>query len=83
MTDDEFYKLFSENNLISETFADRDIYISYYSAMQTQIDEITKSKHMKMHFVEFLEALARACSKLSLRPWDSEVLFANEMFNLI
>jgi hypothetical protein len=36
--------------------------------MQSQIDEINSDAHLRMDYVEFLEALARAADYLSLAP---------------
>ena len=36
--------------------------------MQTRVDELSSDKHLKMSFIEFLEALARAANYLSYPP---------------
>ena len=33
---------------------------------------MTKDKHIKANFIEFLEGFARACEKLSLPPRDED-----------
>ena len=66
---DEFQRFFVQTGLISNTFVEREIFICFNSAMMTQVDEVTKEKHIKATFIEFLEAFARACEKLSLPPY--------------
>jgi hypothetical protein len=70
MTDDEFKKILTESKCISENFVERDVYFCFYEAMMTQIDEIDSERHVRMIFVEFLEAIARAAHKMSLPPSD-------------
>lgn len=36
--------------------------------MQTRVDEINSDRHLKMSFIEFLEAVARAADYLSFPP---------------
>ena len=44
--------------------------------MQTRVDEYSSDKHLKMSFVEFLEALARAANYLSYPPPTYETKYA-------
>lgn len=69
---DEFQKFFVTTGLISNTFVERDIFISYNNAMMTQVDEISKEKHIKGNLIEFIEAFCRACEKLSLPPLNDD-----------
>jgi hypothetical protein len=78
MAYDEFIALFSESALITEVFPERDAIGSFAQSMMTQADELESDRHMKMQFVEFLEALARASDILSLAPADAN---ANPLFN--
>lgn len=42
----------------------------------TQTDELNNDKHLKAFFVEFIEAFARICDKLSIAPlYDEEVYY--------
>lgn len=36
--------------------------------MQSRVDELTSDAHLKMTFIEFMEAIARAADYLSLAP---------------
>ena len=36
--------------------------------MMIQVNEIDKDRHLKANLIEFLEAFARACEKMSLPP---------------
>ena len=49
--------------------------------MQLRINEITQDKHLKMSFIEFLEALARAADYLSLEPPSESLLNAYKSGN--
>jgi hypothetical protein len=69
---DEFESIFVNAGLVNDNFVGRDIYISFNTAMQTQVDELNKDKHLKAVFVEFLEAFGRACDKMSLGPLPEE-----------
>lgn len=65
---DEFESIFVAAGLINDNFVGRDCYISFNSAMMTQVDELNKDRHLKAIFIEFLEAFCRACDKMSLPP---------------
>ena len=69
---DEFLRFLITTGLISNTFVERDVYVCFNNAMMTQVDEVTKDKHIKANFIEFLEAFARACEKLSIGPRDED-----------
>ncbi len=74
MAFDEYLTLFGDAALITDGFPERDAIIAYAQSMMTQIDEIDTDRHMKMQFVEFLEAVARAADMISPPPPDSDVL---------
>ena len=77
---DEFEKFFVTSGLISDTFVQRDIFISFNNAMMTQVDEINKERHIKAVFIEFLEAFGRCCEKLAIPPPnDDEVSFGSSL----
>ena len=71
MSIQEFITMLSEANLITDTFTDRDAAISFNLAKMTEIDEINYDKHMKLYFLEFLEALSRCADIMSLPPPNS------------
>lgn len=66
MTIEEFSSIFADLGLISQTFTERDVLVSYNQAMVTQVDEITSTRHMKMQFLEFIEGVSRCADLLSL-----------------
>ena len=66
---DEFENMFVAAGLVNDNFVGRDCYTSFNLAMQTQVDELNRDKHLKAVFVEFLEAFGRACDKMSLPPY--------------
>lgn len=77
---DEFESIFVAAGLINDNFVGRDAYISFNSAMMTQVDELNKDRHLKGVFVEFLEGFGRACEKMSLPPFPDETV---RVFNKI
>lgn len=68
MSPGEFEKIFLESKMINERFANRDIFVCYNLAMQSREDELTSDAHLKMQFIEFMEAISRAAYYLSLAP---------------
>lgn len=48
--------------------------------MQARIDEHTCYSHLKMSFIEFIEAIARACEYLSLGPPSDHIREAYKEF---
>lgn len=65
---DEFENIFLSAGQINDTFVSRDLTLCFNNAMMTQVNELDRDKHMKAVFVEFLEAFARACDKISMPP---------------
>ena len=65
---EEFLAIFTSLKLIDNYFTERDVVISYNLAMMTQVDEIDSSRHLKMQFLEFIEAVARCSDVISLPP---------------
>ena len=59
MTTDELEAIFADANLINDQLVSRDIAVYYNLAMMTQVDELSKDRHLRMNFIEFLEAFAR------------------------
>jgi len=70
MSKEEWSELCSYSGLINDFFPARETDLVFNLAMSVRVDELTESKHMEMTFVEFLEALARACDKASMPPAD-------------
>lgn len=68
MSTSEFAKIWEDANLQNDRFANRDVNVCFNLAMQTRVDELSSDKHLKMSFVEFLEAVARAANYLSYPP---------------
>ena len=60
---EEFTDLCTQAGLINENFVAREVGTSFSLSQTTEIDEVSSTKHLEMSFVEFLEALARACDK--------------------
>jgi hypothetical protein len=65
---DEFENLMQTAGLIDDKFVGRDCNISFNASMMTQVNELDKDRHLKATFIEFLEAFARACDKISMGP---------------
>lgn len=70
MSVEEFRDLCTDGGLINESFATREIDVCFRAAMMTQVDEVYKKRHIEMSFVEFLEALARACGEAAITQGD-------------
>ena len=60
----EFIDLVTATKVVDDNFGAREIGILFNLSMMTQVDEINKAKHIKMHFVEFLEAIARVADRV-------------------
>ncbi len=72
MSREEWSDLCSQTGLINDSFPAREVDLTYCLAMSLRQDEMRDYKHMEMTFVEFLEALGRACDKASLPPPGKE-----------
>ena len=66
MCQEEFMDLCNQAGLVSDLLVARDVGACFCLAQMTEIDEVTSTKHTEMSFVEFLEALARACEKANV-----------------
>ena len=73
MSPGEFEKIFIAINLFSSKFANRDVYVWFNMAMQSRVDEHNSDAHLKMAFVEFMEAIGRAAELISLAPPSDEI----------
>ena len=51
------------SGVCDDTFGARESGPLFNLAMQTCVNEITTTRHMDMHFIEFVEALARIADK--------------------
>lgn len=82
MSPGEFEKIFILSNLLSSKMANREAYICFNLAMQARADEHSGDTHLKMSFVEFLEAIARAADMLSLAPPSEKIrnLYKEEIY---
>jgi hypothetical protein len=65
---EEFIDICTNSGLINEYFVAREIDVCYNLAMMTQVDELSNDRFREMTFVEFLEALGRACEQASMAP---------------
>lgn len=79
MMADEFESIFVASELVNDSFVGRDCWISFNTAMMTQVDELSKDRHLKANFIEFLEAFARACDIISLPPPQEETVKNNQL----
>lgn len=65
MTFDEFERFINDSKLCNDLLFQRDICVCFNLALMTQINEITKNRHLRATYIEFLEAIARAVDKAS------------------
>jgi hypothetical protein len=75
MMADEFENIWMTAGLVGPELGTRDIAICFSTAMMTQTDEINNDKHLKAYFVEFIEAFARCCERLSIPPIVDEEVY--------
>ena len=83
MSPGEFERIFIATNLFRPTFANRDVYVCFNMAMQSRVDEHTSDAHLKMTFIEFMEAIGRAADLISLAPPSDEIrdLYKQDLYN--
>ena len=74
MTTDELEHIFADAGLINDQLVSRDIAVFYNLAMMTQVDEINKDRHLRMNFIEFIEAFGRCAEQISADPFEKERL---------
>ena len=58
--------MISKAGVIDENFGEREIGPLFNLSMITQVDEIYSTRHMNMHFIEFVEAIARVAEKVTM-----------------
>ncbi|KAL4483288.1 hypothetical protein ABPG72_007930 [Tetrahymena utriculariae] len=74
----EFKKIFTDTSILSDEHAnERHINIAFNFSVQTQADEVYDERILQLHFIEFLEAIARAAEKFSLPPYKKK----NKVYN--
>jgi hypothetical protein len=78
MSLEEFADVCNQSGLVNETLVARNIEVCFNLAMMTQVDELSGRRHLQMSFVEFLEALCRACDDANLPPMS----FTGEVENI-
>lgn len=64
MSMNEFIDLVTATRVVDDNFGAREIGILFNLSMMTQVDEIHRNRHIKMYFVEFLEAIARVADRV-------------------
>ena len=74
MSPGEFERIFITANLFNANFANRDVYVCFNMSMQSRVDEHTSDTHLKMSFIEFIEAIGRAAELISLAPPSDQIL---------
>ncbi len=52
--------------------AERDVNLAFNSSTMTEVDEITKTKHLELSFIEFIEAISRISEIVSIPPYGFE-----------
>ena len=60
----EFRLMCTEAGLCNDNFVMREIEMCFRQAMMTEVDEILRSEHLQMVYVEFIEALARIAEQI-------------------
>ena len=66
MSLDEFKSLCNDAKIINDQFTSREVDLSFHLSMMTRVDELYSKKHIEMSFVEFVEAISRACDYANL-----------------
>ena len=64
----EFISLVQASGVVNETFSTKEIGPLFNISIQTQVDEISSERHMKMTLFEFFEAIARISEKVIDSP---------------
>jgi len=67
MSLEELIEAMTTADLVDDHFGQREIGPCFNLAMMTQKDELATERQFQMHYVEFLEALARCADKFDLR----------------
>ena len=63
------------DHLIDKDFPYRNFRVEFTTTMRTQINEIDSDQHMRMHFMEFLEAFCRIIDAYSPIPIDDNPVY--------
>lgn len=64
----EFKQIFIDSNIKEKHCSDRDINLGFVMCCSIQEDETINDNHLRLTYLEFIEALARVSEKLSLQP---------------
>lgn len=64
----DFMLFISRAELITDFLIDKDVHLIFNLCIAIQVDELTEDRHMRMNFIEFVEALARLAEKISPVP---------------
>ena len=59
MSLEEWRRICTDCCLINENFRAKDMDITFNLSLMTQVDEINYERHLKMSYIEFVEAIAR------------------------
>jgi NLR family CARD domain-containing protein 3 len=74
MSMQEFIDMVTATRVVDDAFGAREIGVIYNVSMMTQVDEINKEKHTKMHFIEFVEAVCRVADRVITSVGNKEEL---------
>lgn len=72
MSLEEFQEMITCTSISSDSFGTREIGIHFNLSKMTEVNEVDSDKHMKMQFVEFIEALGRIAEKLNIESLRSK-----------
>lgn len=64
MSMQEFIDMVTATKVVDDAFGAREIGVIYNVSMMTQVDEINKERHVRMQFIEFVEALCRVADRV-------------------
>ena len=82
MSLEEFRDLCTIAGLVNDNFSTREIDVCFAQAMMTQVDEIFKKRHIEMSYIEFLEAICRACELAGITKQNNELVGAYQTLTL-
>lgn len=68
MTVDEFELVINTAGLVNDLLNSREIPLFFNLAMMIQVNEVDIERHLQATYIEFLEAIARACDEASIIP---------------
>lgn len=65
---EEFETFIQSAGLLNDMLTSTDVSVCFNLSLFTYVDEITKDHHLKMSYIEFIEAFARIADKASHSP---------------